>query len=404
MKYTITLILALIFSVNIVNSKNIPVAGDWLLTRMESQDGAKDVYVPVSFQKNGDFMAMGMKMGTWSFDKKAKVVKIVSQQFKAANGNNKVLKLSNEELVWENAGTKIYFQRIDKEKIVKENAASGLIGTWRLTSDDDQMLQLLTFKAPDSLVYVEKEPGVTSRASGSWIYNKKDNYLIVIMMGHRTDFRGMNKITMGKDAFTLENKGKTINATKEKSTGKIEHLNFKASDFYDADGNFKYEDDEGKLPWNDNYALLDYLKTIHQLTYKYSVLIPDANVFKSEIFKAGVNMADHDQKACIDYIFNGYDKEHLPDDTALPPNCFDEGSYNKLFPLKEADFHVMGKEQITTPAGTFQCTVIEALGDFDTLQKAWMIDDKPGVYAKIIMEKKDPDFGFYKMYELQGIK
>jgi hypothetical protein len=402
MRKTVVLLL-LTFLVQIGISKNGPVSGDWLLTQIETQDGSQDVYVPVTFEKNGDFMAMGLKMGTWSYNKKTKVVKIVSQQFKIANGDNKVLKLDKGEMLLQSALAKIYYKRIDKEKVIRENTASGLTGTWRLASDDDQLLQLLTFKAPDTLVYVEKEPGVTSRASGSWIYNAKDNTLIVIMMGHRTDFRGLNKISMGKDEFTLENKGKTIKATKEKTTGKIEHLNFKESDFYDADGNFKYEDEE-KLPWNDPYVLLDYLKTVHQLTYKYSVLVPDAQVFKSQTFHAGVTMKNNGQKVCVDYIFNGYDKEHLPDDTALPPNCFDESSYNKLFPLKEADFRVAGQEQITTPAGTFQCTVVEALGDFDTMEKMWMIDDKPGVYAKIIVEKKDPDFGFYKMYELQEIK
>jgi hypothetical protein len=404
MKHIILIMLVLISSATIGNSKNIPVSGEWLLTKIEKENKVQEIYAPVTFQENGDFMAMGMKMGTWSFDKKARVVKIVSQQFKVANGDNKVVKLENGEMLLESALAKMYFRRISREKIARENAASGLIGTWRLATGDNQLLQLLTFKAPDSLLFVEKEPGVTSRASGSWIYNKNDNSLIVIMMGHRTDFRGLNKITMGKDAFTLENKGKTIKATKEKTTGKIEHLNFKESDFYDADGNFKYENDEEKLPWNDHYALLDYLKTVHQLTYKYSVLIPDAHVFKSKTFHAGVTMKNDNQKVCVDYIFNGYDKAHLPDDTALPPNCFDVDSYNKLFPLKEADFRIAGKEQITTPAGTFQCTVIEALGDFDTLQKLWMIDDKPGVYAKIIMEKKDPDFGYYKVYELQEIK
>ena len=401
MKKHILFVLAALLFANITWGKNVP-SGDWLLTKIEKENKVQEVYAPVTFQANGDFLAMGMKMGTWKFQKKT--VQITSDRFKVANGDNKVLKLNKEEMVLENAGTKMYFLRMDKEKIFAENKASGLTGTWQLASDDDQTLLLLIFKAPDSLLYVEKKPGVTSRASGSWIYNKKDNSLVVIMMGHRTDFRGMNKITMGKDAFTLENKGNTIKATREKTTGKIEHLNFRESDFYDADGNFKYDDDEEKLPWKDAYAMLDYLKTIHQLTYKYSVLVSDANVFKSEMFKAGVMMADHDQKACIDYIFNGYDKAHLPDDTALPPNCYDEGSYNKLFPLKEADFRVTGKEQITTPAGTFQCTVIEALGDFDTLEKMWMINDKPGVYAKIIMEKKDPDFGFYKVYELQEIK
>jgi hypothetical protein len=403
MRKTVVLLL-LTFLVQIGISKNGPVAGEWLLTKIETKDGAQEVYAPVSFQANGDFLAMGMKMGTWSYDKKTKVVKIVSQQFKVANGDNKILKLDKGEMLLQSALAKIYYKRIDKEKVIRENTASGLTGTWRLASDDDQMLRLLRFKAPDSLFYVEIEPGVTSRASGSWIYNAKDNTLIVIMMGNSTDFLGLNKITMEKDAFTLENKGNTIKATREKTTGKIEHLNFKESDFYDADGNFKYNNEEEKLPWNDSYALLDYLKTVHQLTYKYSVLVPYAQVFKSQTFHAGVTMKNNDQKACVDYIFNGYDKDHLPDDTALPSTCFYEGSYNNLFPLKEANFRIAGKEQITTPAGTFQCTVIEALGNFDTLEKMWMIDDKPGVYAKIIMEKKDPDFGFYKMYELQEIK
>ena len=397
----ILLVLAGLLSANITWGKNTP-QGDWLLTKIVKENKTQEIYAPVTFQANGDFMAMGMKMGTWK--DQGKTVQITSQQFKAANGNNNVLKLNKEEMVLENAGAKMFFRRLDREKVEAQNKASGLAGTWKLASGDDHVLQLLVFKAPDSLVFVEKEPGVTSRAKGSWIYNKKDNSLIVIMMGHRTDFRGMNKITLEKDSFTLENKGKTIKGTREKTTGKIEHLNFKESDFYDADGNFKYDNDEDKVPWNDSQAMLDFLKTVHQLDYKYSVYIPDANTFKSKILKAGVAAKDNGEKVCVDYIFNGYDKDHLPEDTALPPNCYDADTYNKLFPLKEADFRVTGKEQITTPAGTFQCTVIEALGDFDTMEKMWMIDNKPGVYAKIIMEKKDPSFGFYKVYELQGIK
>lgn len=402
MKYAITFALALMFSMAMAQNNKISVAGDWLFIKMETMKGTSNIYAPVSFCPNGDFLAMDIKMGTWKYH--GRTVQIVSRQFKVANGDNKVLKLNSDGMVLENAGTKMFFKRLDREKVVAQNKASGLVGTWKLASDNPSVLQLLVFTAPDSLYFIEKEPGVTSRASGSWIYNKKDHSLIVVMMGHKTDFRGMNKITLGKDSFTLENKGKIIKGTREKTTGKIEHLNFKESDFYDADGNFKYENDEKKLPWNDNYALLDYLKTIHQLDYKYSVYIPDANMFKSKMFKAGVVSEDNGEKVCVDYIFNGYDKDHLPDDTALPPNCYDEDSYNKLFPLKDADFHVTGQQQITTPAGTFQCTVIEALGDFDTMEKMWMINNKPGVYAKIIMEKKDPSFGFYKVYELQGIK
>ena len=398
------LIITLLFVVFSVNAQENSVAGNWLLTKIETRKGAQEAYAPVEFRSSGDFLAMDIKMGTWKYMEKTGTVHINSEQFRVANGDNKIAKLNKEEMVLENPAAKMFFMRVNKEKTVAENRASGLEGTWKLDSDDDQLLKLLIFKAPDSLIYVEKEPGSTSRALGSWMYNKDDNYLIVTLFGQNTGFRGKNKITIGKDSFTLENNGVTIKAVREKTGSKIEHLSFNEDDFYDTDGNFKYENDEQKLPWNDRQAMLDYLATIHRLTYKYSVLIPDAGTFRSKIFKADVTVENGGSKVCIDYIFNGYDKDHLPDDTQLPPNCYDDLTYNKLYPLKEADFRVAGKEQITTPAGTFQCTVIEALGDFDMLEKMWLIDDKPGVYAKIIMENKDPDFEFYKVYELQGIK
>lgn len=156
MKYTIILILALIFSANIAISKNVPVAGDWLLTKIESQDGDKDVYAPVSFQTNGDFIAMDMNMGTWNFDKKANVVNIVSEQFKVANGDNNVIILNSGEMVLQSAMAKLYFKRMDKEKITKENASSGLIGTWKIPSDNTEVMTLITFITPDSFSYVKK--------------------------------------------------------------------------------------------------------------------------------------------------------------------------------------------------------------------------------------------------------
>ncbi len=403
MKKTL-LIITLLLVLTGVNAQENSVAGSWILTKIETQKGTQDVFAPVEFQPEGNFLAMDIKMGTWKYLKKAGKVHITSEQFRVANGDNKIVKLDNEELVLENPDAKMFFLRINKKKMAAENNASGLIGTWKLDSDDNQLLKLLIFKAPDSLIYVEKEPGSTSRAVGSWIYNKKDNSLIITLFGQNTGFRGKNKITIGKDSFTLENNGVIAKAVREKTSSKTEHLNFTEDDFFDSDGNFKYENDAQKLPWNDKQAMMDYLATIHRLIYKYSVLIPDAGTFRSKILKADVAVENGGDKACIDYIFNGYDKEHLPEDTQLPPNCYDDLTYNNLFPLKSASFRVAGKEKITTPAGTFQCTVLEAVGSFDRLLKMWMIDDKPGVYAKIIMENKDPRFGFYNVYELQEIK
>jgi hypothetical protein len=58
---------------------------------------------------------------------------------------------------------------------------------------------------------------------------------------------------------------------------------------------------------------------------------------------------------------------------------------------------------VIVPAGTFQCTVVEAFGSFGTLFKVYMIKDKPGIIAKLISD--DPDeFGQYAIYQLKEIK
>lgn len=43
---------------------------------------------------------------------------------------------------------------------------------------------------------------------------------------------------------------------------------------------------------------------------------------------------------------------------------------------------------------------MEVIGSFETCKKLWMINDIPGVYAKIIADKPGT-FGQYSVYELQ---
>jgi len=143
-----------------------------------------------------------------------------------------------------------------------------------------------------------------------------------------------------------------------------------------------------------------YLRNVSQLVYTYSVLVEDTDAFNSKILTADVEANLENELASIDFIFYGYDRYNLPDDTELPPN---KDYSNPLFPLKDDIFRVVGEEEISTPAGTFDCMVIEIMGDFEMRKKAWMVKDKPGVYAKII-EDKPGSFGKYAIYELQEIK
>ncbi len=401
----VLIMLAGVFAVNMAFGKNASVAGDWLLTKVETKEGPQQPYLPVSFKENGDFELMGVKMGTWKLDKNAQTVTIVSQRFKEFDGNNKVLQLDKKVLVLENADIKMYFQHLDKEKIQKENRESGLVGTWQsVSADDPGVMTIVTFKTPDEFSYVKKEPGITTEGSGTWIFDQKAHTLILVARIEDLEkkYRVKNITATG---FVLENNGKTLSWHKAETPAKIEHLTFQPDDFYDSDGNFKYEDEEGKLPWKETYTMIQYLQTIHQLTYKYSALVQGTRVFQDKTLTAGVRADENEGRACVDFIFYGYDKNHLPDDTQLPPNCITpDDNYNKLWPEKESDYRVAGKERITTPAGTFACTVIESVGSSDQRFKMWMIDDKPGVFARIIEENPDENFGYYHVFELMKIE
>ncbi len=170
--------------------------------------------------------------------------------------------------------------------------------------------------------------------------------------------------------------------------------------FFNEDGDYKYYEDEGKLPWQDSYEMLRSLENVKQLVYSYSKLDEDAGVFEDKRLRADVNSNLEEGSLSIDYIFYGYDRYNLPEDADLPPNY--EYS-NLLYPEEDNSFRVTGSEQITTTAGTFDCTVVETTGSFEAMKKLWMINYKPGIYAKIITDKPG-DHGQYSVFELKEIK
>jgi hypothetical protein len=55
-----------------------------------------------------------------------------------------------------------------------------------------------------------------------------------------------------------------------------------------------------------------------------------------------------------------------------------------FFWVERAETTVERREKVTVPAGEFDCVVVDFKGFFGAHQTAWMIADKPGVYAKVI--------------------
>lgn len=404
MKRTLLLALILFVFIGLSNAQKPEIIGTWLLERVEMDDEIQQPFMVNEFQKGGAMLMMGMEVATWKFNKKGDGIVLKSDFDKDFDGEMLILSYTEKELVFDKDGVKLFYLRLKEAEIIAGNINSGLFGTWEVKDCPNAGLNtLLTFTEPDLMSIIEKGGGYESTSSGTWIFNEQK--MSLQMIGPRSEdiFFGKSKVlAVDEETLSLENNGKVYKARRKVSnSNKIERLTFNEDDFYTDDGDYKYEEEARNLPWANWSELKMGLLNVKELVYSYSKLIEGTETFDSEILRANVEASLEEEGYLIDFIFYGYDSFNPPDDTQIPPN---PSYYNDLYPLNEYTYRIVGKEQITTAAGTFDCTVIEALGDSDLLRKLWMIDDRLGIYAKIIQEDPDENFGHYAIYELQEIK
>jgi len=245
---------------------------------------------------------------------------------------------------------------------------------------------------------------------GTWQYNASNKQMVMKSTIDR-DFRGKALITsLSNTDLVYEKDGATLffmrlpemNAEPIRSAEaqNLKTLDFVIDDFFDENDEYKYYDHEEKLPWQNPQAMVSKLVGVKHLIYQYSIRSAGEEVAEEKTLKAKVLANADEQTLSIDFIFYGYDRYNLPDDVAMMPNA----DYTTLlYPEKENTFRVVGEEQVSVKAGQFECTVIEVAGEFDECRKMWMINDKPGVYAKIVVAKGG-DFGYYAEFELQEIE
>lgn len=402
MKYRHIILVFLLAVTTITNAQREKIIGNWLITKIEVNGKIENNYAITQFKDDGKMLIMGIEIGTWDYQKSNNAIVLISDFDKDFNGENKILKLSNTELVVLKDEIKVFYKKIDFNQIIAQNANSGLIGTWKLINNNSDSVQILDFKASDEFVLINKDNSLQSTSKGTWIFNEKDK--TVILIGFSLEYlKGLNKVTnITTDKISLENNNIIYSFRKEENqASKIQKLTFSEEEFYDETGDYKYYDDVQKLPWNNWSGMKTELLNVKQLVYNFATLINGTTAFKNKILTANVNANVEEEGFSIDNVFIGFDSYNVPEDTEFYSHKFD--SYSKLYPLDENTFRVKGQETITTPAGTFNCTIVEAING-DTRKKLWMINDKIGVYAKIIEEDPDENFGHYYIYELKEIK
>lgn len=398
MKKTILFIIGILGLISITNAQKYKIEGNWLLNKVIIEDKIHEPSIIMDFNHSGIVYIEGREIASWRY--KEAILSLESTIKKNYNGNFKLVETSTNEIVFENNTQSWHLSKYDLAKIKTQNIQSGFLGTWKLNDNNSNILKLLTFNSPDNFISIEKQDGYETRSKGRWVFDKSSNKLL--MIGRIDAIRGKNKVLkLDNKEFILENHQATISAQRiVQNANRIKRLTFNQEMFIDENDNFIYDADEEKLPWKNSYQMMESLKNTDQLVYNYANLIENTKTFENKTLKSNVKTNQKTPMLNIDYIFNGYDRHNLPDNSELPDNQLNFRLDNKVYPLKDIYYRIAGQETITTKAGIFNCTILEAYSDMlEESYKLWLVNNKPGVYAKIIADKPGT-FGHYHIYEL----
>ena len=374
-------------------AKDAPILGNWLLTKVEVEGKTQEMYSEVNFKNDGYAEMEGRVFGTWVYNKKAKTVTITSEMIEEFSGEWKFTKPSKNEILLSGSKTELFFARIDKDKINANNRDSGFMGNWQVKLEEGTMY--MKFTAPNNLSTYTKFDYGSSQGGGTWMASKDNNSLVLVFNDHSLSGKSTIK-SITDSEFIIEKDGKQFKGEKlAGNTNDIENLAFTSDDIEESLNN---NDIDVSLEatnslWLDPAAKSSYLKDVKKLTYKYSSLLEGINIFIAENVVAKVDYNEDYDQITIEPIFEEV-------------SARDESGNNSFYPIKELDeYRVTGEETITVPAGTFACTVIESIGDWENnKEKYYMIKNQPGVYAKIILVDGEGDEQKYRMFELSKIE
>jgi hypothetical protein len=368
------------------------IIGEWLLTKVEVNDKVHEPFYITDLKQNGQMEVMGMKAGTWEFDKKANKIVMKSKLDKDFNGDNTIISISNKELVVVKDGAKLFYTKVSQAEIEKENATSALVGEWKLQNELGKT-QLLKIELPNTFMFVEISSGHTTKKTGTWMYNSKEKS--VIFIGRTRIFDGKNKVNgLTENKFVIENNGSKVIGKKSTSKNSIERLTFVYDDFP--------EESIDESPWTDFDALLKELSNVKYLKYRQGRLINGTQSFYYNTLMSKIEMNSGERRISFNNLSISIN-DTIQYSESVKGYLYNE--YNNFFPREEpGPFRMVKTEEITVPAGTFSCKIFEGFEE-DAKIKYWMIIDKPGVYAKIIREDVDPfDELEYTIIELEEIK
>lgn len=286
-----------------------------------------------------------------------------------------------------------------------------IIGVWQLTTVEVDGETKEGFEA----VWVFEDGGILKAARsvtneaipvGKWKCDK-DRKMLIMESTMDKDFNGEAKVLkLKKNQLSYKKDGAILNFVMTEmvkpDTTPIPKLEFSYDDFYKGD-EYAYPEEDEKLPWNLEQIYAS-LKNVKEMVYNVSHFKPNKGNVDSWINSYKVKFIDDEGLSIREYSY--FQKDFIDmTENVFPLNEETKGQ-KEFYPKSKPElFRVIGEEDCKTDLGTFKCTIVEAIGDFDAKVKYWMINDKPGTYAKIIIavEEGNP-FDYTNVYKLKEIK
>ena len=290
-----------------------------------------------------------------------------------------------------------------------------IIGNWQLTTvagvgETETDLEVVFIFEDNGLLKAGKNRKSRTINAGTWTYNKKKK-LIVLTSDLDQDFNGEATIIKLNDKELVYKKGiSTFSFIKFDPPAKVvitmekPILSFESDDMYD-EGNFNYEEAVAKLPWTIK-TIVNYLKNYTEMVYSITSF-PDEQEPFAWVESEKINYKETEQTIDVrEYSYYQNDYIDMMEDPILIDNLTEYEEDFMFFPKDNLDiYQVVGTEKIETPAGVFECTIVEGFGRFNAKVKYWMVNEKPGVFAKVINVKDAPvPYGNTKVYVLKEIK
>ncbi|WP_233898511.1 META domain-containing protein [Tenacibaculum piscium] len=369
------------------------VSGNWKLTKVEDQGIINEVNTEFTFSKEGKIMERGREFGQWEIKPNKKEIVLKSSFSEDEfNGTHKISKLTKKEFIFSKKQMRYFFKKIDLKAISKGNKKSKLMGTWKLNHKDFDDLFLI-LKLPNNFIFVSASPNSVSSEKGTWEYLRKTKELS--LQGTRGILKGKSRVKDVSDNFlALIRPQETLffdNVNFDKNP--IQWLDFKSEDLMSEENQQEnqqqnnQENEAEKLPkaWRNQQNFNENLANFKSLEYKYATYVKEAEAFRFSKICKNITINKEEQSVSIaNKLITKYDTIQTSEN--YKGNMVNR--YNSFFPEKTPDYYkIIGKETINNQ----NCTVvIGVLGDEKI--KYWMIDNSPGVYAKIIKQTTDTFF------------